>query len=358
MSEYGAHEAKFYYVSETTYGRIPASPAMSGIENITDVEPSVNPGLIKLRGIGSRDLTAIKKGLKQVALKVVYALPSANPTKFLNYVMTLDPFTAELIYDKVASGQIVDLRHMGCISDKASVGCSVEKAIEATVDIIGQNLDPESAKIPGATYSQDGGAVAFNESYVSKGAADGTSQVVLDTVTDWKFSIENNLKRVPVIRQNNTSLLTGTAAANQKVVPVTDGMLFTAGDMVKIQDTNGAEWNTIDSIASNSLTMLNNLVNTYTVAAGAYTEDLVADLLKYLQERHRVLTGELTLDFEDMTQYLEVTHDFEFSLKFGLGGTSNALFTHCKWDKIESPTKVEDLISVKAAFTAQEPVIT
>jgi hypothetical protein len=330
---------------------------MSGIENVEDVEPSVKASLIKLRGIGSRDLTAIKKGLKQVDLKVVYALPSDNPTKFLNYVITLNPFTAELIYLN-AGGQIVDLRHTGCISDKAVVECSVENVIKVTKDIIAQNLDPETAKITGATYAQDGGAVAFNESYVSKGAADGSNQVVLDTVTDWKFTVENNLKRVSVIRKNNSSLLTGTAAASQKVVPVVSGALFAVGDMVKIQDDSAAEWNTIYSIATNSLTMVNNLANTYTVAANGYTEDLVSDLLKYLQERHRVLTGELTLDFEDMIQYLEVTHDFEFSLQFGLGGTSNALFTHCKWDSVTSPTKTEDLISVKAPFTAQEIVIT
>ena len=350
---YGGDEAKLYYVSEATYGRIPVNPAMSGIEIIESVEPAVDPGLIKLRGLGSRDLQAIIHGLKRVDLKVAYVMPHDNPIGFLNYVVTLEPYTAELIYEKVG-GQIVDLRHTGCISDKATVSCSVEDVVKVSKAIVAQNLDPELAKITGATYTEDGGAIPFSESYVSKGEADGSGLVVNEQITDWKFSIENNLKRVPVIRSNPTSLLTATANSGQKVVAVTSGALFTAGDMVKIQDDVTAEWNTIYSITSNNLTMLNNLANTYTVANNAYVEGLVADLLKYLQGRHRVLTGELTFEFEYITQYLEATHDFEFSLKFGLSGTSSVLFKHCKWDNIGSPTKTEDLVSVKAPFTARE----
>ena len=356
MSVYGSDEAKFYYVSEATYGRIPVNPVMSGIEGVESVEPAANPGLIKVRGLGSRDLMQILHGLKMVDLKLVYVMPHDNPTGFLNYALTLAPYTAEIVYEKPA-GQIISLRHTGCISDKATVECSAEGEIKVTKDIIGQNLEPESVKITGATYGQDGGAVPFSESYVSKGAADGSSQVVLETVTDWKFNVENNLKRVSVIRSNKTSLLTATATAAQKVVAVTSGALFTAGDMVKIQDDVAAEWNTIYSIASNNLTMLNNLAHTYTVAGNAYVEGLVADLLKYLQGRHRVLTGDLTFTFEDMQQYLEATHDFEFSLKFGLSGTSSVLFKYCKWDSVGSPTKIEDLVSVEAPFTAREVIL-
>jgi hypothetical protein len=356
MSIYGAHEAKLYYVDEVTYGRIPTEPTMSGIELVEDVNPAINPGLIKLRGIGSRDLQAIIHGLKQVDLKVAYTMPHDNPIKFLNYIVTLNPFTAELIYEK-PTGQIISLRHTGCISDKATVECSAEDIIKVSKDIIAQNLFAEPVKITGATYGADSGAIPFSESYIQKGSPDGTGLMTLDTVTDWKFSIENNLKRVPVIRKNQQSLLTGTASSGQKVVAVTNGALFTAGDMVKIQDDNASEWNTIYSIATNNLTMLNNLANTYTVAANGYVEGLIADLLKYLQGRHRALTGELTFTFEDRTEFLETTHDFEFSIKIGLSGTSNALLKYCKWDSAAAPTREEDLVSVKAPFTAREIIL-
>jgi len=43
--------------------------------------------------------------------------------------------------------------------------------------------------------------VAYNESYVKK------DTTTLDRVTDWVWSIENHLKRVPVIRSTNGELL-------------------------------------------------------------------------------------------------------------------------------------------------------
>jgi hypothetical protein len=104
--------------------------------------------------------------------------------------------------------------------------------------------------------------------------------------------------------------------------------------------------------------MLNDLTNSYTVAANAYGECLVADLIKYLQARQRALSGELVFEFEDIVQLIEATHDFEFSLAFGLGGDSSVLFKYCKWDPVSLPTKNEDLVSVKAAFTAREIVLT
>lgn len=357
MSVYGSDEAKFYYVSETTYGKIPTSPVMSGIENVEDVQPGVGSRLIKVRGIGSRDLTAIKRGLKLVDLKLAYVMPHDNPTKFLNYALTLEPYTAEVIYEKPVD-QIISLRHTGCISDKVTVEGSTDDVVKVTKDIIAQNLFPEPVKITGATYSQDGGAIAYDETYLQKGDPDGTGLVTLDHVTDWKFDIQNNLKRVAVIRKNESSLLTGTASSGQKDVAVTDGDLFTEGDMVKIQDDNASEWNTVYSKSGNTLTMLNNLANTYTVAANGYAEDLIADLLKYLSARHRALSGELTFTFEDLTEFIEATHDFEFSLKIGLSGTASVLFKNCKWDSVVAPTRIEDLVSVKAPFTAREITLT
>jgi hypothetical protein len=278
---YGGHEAKFYYVGESVYGTTPTpTPAMLGIENVLDVQPSVDPGNIKVRGIGSRDLATIKNGLLKPSLKVAFDVPSSDVLNYLAYVYSLLPYTVELIYDK--SSNITDLRFTGCRSDKLTVECSVEDVIKATVDILAQNLTAGTAKIADATYTDWTGVIPFSDSYVMRGAADGSSLVEFEggIVSDWKFNIENNLKRVPVIRS-----------------------------------TNG-------------------------------------NLLKYLQERHRVFTGELTCDFENKTEYYDAVNDAEFSLKFGMGA-KYALFKYCKWDKVESPTKVEDLVSLKTSFTAR-----
>jgi hypothetical protein len=283
MSIYGAHEAKIYYVVEAAYGVTPTSPSMLGIATAENVEPALDPSLIKIRGVGSRDLKTIHRGLRQVGVKVAYAIPSTAPIEFLQHIQTLNSLSVEVFYEKQSS--IIDLLHKGCKMDKVTVECSIEDIIKASAELIGQDLVVGTGKIAGATYSDHNGAVPFTESYVQRGAGDGTGLTDVERITDWKFSVENNLKKVPVIRS-----------------------------------TSG-------------------------------------HLLKYLQERHRSLTGELTFEFESKQEYDDVIDDAEFSLKFGLGGTNSALFKYCKWEKVGTPTKVEDLVSLKAPFVARDMII-
>lgn len=283
---YGGHEGKFYYIVESEYGVTPTpAPAMKGIENILNLEPSIDPANINLRGIGTRDLTKIIKGIRKPNLKVDYVLPSDDILNFLKGVTTLDPHTAEIIYEKPYEiPQIIDLLYTGCKFDKATVQCGVEDVIKVSAELMGQNLVPGTAKIADATYTDNGGAVPWSDSYVSRGAADGSDQVVTEEATDWKFTIENNLKRVPVIRS-----------------------------------TNG-------------------------------------NLLKYLQERHRTITGELTFDFEGVGTYQDVINDTEFSIMLGIGpnwAPRHVLFKYCKWNSVGTPTKIEDLVSIKLPFTAR-----
>jgi len=279
---FGAHEAKIYYVEETDYGETPLNPAMVGIKAET-VEPTLNPGLIKVRGIGSRDLQTIRKGLRQISLRVAYPLPSDAPINFLQHIQTLNSLSIEVIYEKTDS--IIDLLFKGCRFNKATVECHIEDIVKADIEILGQDANIGTSKISGATYSEYSGAVPFYESFVKKGDADGSNLTAVDRITDWKFTIENNLKRVPVIRE-----------------------------------TNGY-------------------------------------LLKYLSARHRNLYGELTFEFESKQEYDEVINDSEFSLQFGLGGSSTALFKYCKWENVSTPTQIEDLVALKASFVARDVLI-
>jgi len=283
MSVYGAQEAKIYYVQESTYGVTPTNPSMLGLATAENVEPALDPGLIKVRGVGSRDPRVLRSGLRQVELKVAYALPSDAPINFLQHAQALNSLSVEVFYEKTSG--VIDLLHKGCRMDKVTVECAIEDVVKASAELIGQDLAVGTAKITGATYADYTGAVPYHESYVQRGAGDGSGLAAVERVTDWKFTVENNLKRVPVIRS-----------------------------------TSGY-------------------------------------LLKYLQERHRALTGELTLEFESKQEYDDVVNDSEFSLKFGLGGANSALFKNCKWEKVGSPTKVEDLVSLKAPFVARDVVI-
>jgi len=283
MSVYGAHEARIYYVQESNYGVTPTNPSMLGMATAENVEPTLDPGLVKLRGLGSRDLQTIRRGLRHIDLKVSYALPSDAPINLLQHVTTLNSLSVEVFYEK--SSSIVDLLHKGCRIDKALVECSAEDVVKGSVELVGQDIVAGTSKISGATYADHSGVVPFYESYVQRGAGDGSGLAAVDRVVDWKFQVENNLKRVPVIRS-------------------TDG-----------------------------------------------------HLLKYLQERHRMLPGELTFEFESKQEYDDVVDDSEFSLKFGLGGSSSALFKYCKWERVGTLTKIEDLVSLKAPFVARDLVI-
>jgi len=279
---YGAHEAKIYYVEETSYGVTPSNPTMLGVK-AESVEPALNPSLIKVRGIGSRDLQSIKKGLRQANMKIVYPLPSDAPINFLQHVQTLNSLSIEVFYEKTSG--IIDLLYKGCRFDKVVVECSIEDILKATVELVGQNVAVGTAKISEATYMDYAGAVPYFESYVQQGDADGSNLTAIERVTDWKITVENNLKRVPVIR-----------------------------------DTEGF-------------------------------------LLKYLPARHRNLTGELTFEFENKQEFDDVISDSEFSLKFGLGGSNSALFKYCKWENVTTPTRIEDLVSLKASFAARDLTI-
>jgi len=200
---YGAHEAKVYYVQETNYGETPATPSMLGLKTAFDVEHNIDSGLLKLRGIGSRDLDTIKKGLRKPTLKFGYLIPSAAPIDFLLYAQNLNSMSIEAIYERTS---IIDLVFKGMKIDKVTVQLTDIEGENAvitvpSVELLGQNVVIGTAKITGATYADYTGAVAYNESYVKK------DTTTLDRVTDWAWSIENHLKRVPVIRSTSGELL-------------------------------------------------------------------------------------------------------------------------------------------------------
>jgi len=85
------------------------------------------------------------------------------------------------------------------------------------------------------------------------------------------------------------SLLTSDASSGQKVVVVADGTIFRPDMKVRIKDDSASESNEIDSISGNTLTMKNNLANTYTVAANAEVRILP---LRYLDVVSESIRGE------------------------------------------------------------------
>ena len=203
VETYGVDEERFYYVEESEFGTTPTNPSMLGAP-CEVIDPGFDPSNIKLRGTGSYDLQAIKKGLWKPNLKINYVLPSESPINLLQWAkMDLNKsLSCQVIYYKgvfASATDIISLLFKGMRISKASVECSIEDVIKAVMELEGQNLVTGTAKITGASYADYAGAVAFHETYVKKG-------VEIETVTDWKFDIINNPRRVPVIRDTNGQL--------------------------------------------------------------------------------------------------------------------------------------------------------
>ena len=195
VQTYGSHENKIYYIEESTYGQTPSTPTMLGVP-AESVEPQINPNNIKLRGVGSVDLQAIKKGLRAPSLKIAFPLPSDAPISFLQYakVELAKSLSIQVLYYKgafSAATDIISLLYTGCKFQSATVECSIEDVVKANVEILSQDLTAGTAKLTNATYSDYAGAVPFYESYIKK------DTTTLDRVTDWKFTIDNNLKASP-----------------------------------------------------------------------------------------------------------------------------------------------------------------
>lgn len=204
VETYGVDEERFYFVPETVFGQTPTNPAMYSVP-CDVIDPGFDPSIIKLRGMGSYDLQATKKGLRKPSLKIGYVLPSVAPIDLLQWAkMDLDKsLSCQVIYWKGSFSSptdIISLLYKGMRIAKVSVQCSIEDVVKATMEFEGQDLETGTAKITGATYTDYVGAVAFHESYVKK------DTTTLDRVTDWKFEINNNPRRVPVIRTSSGHL--------------------------------------------------------------------------------------------------------------------------------------------------------
>lgn len=194
---YTGEEAHIYYVEETTYGETPASPTMLWIGVVQEIEPALNPRNIMIRGVGSRNVKAMRRGLRHVDLKVVYV--PQNWT-FLNYATSLKPMSVEILYEKTAA--IISLNHKGCKIDHVRVDVSTENPVKVTTELIGQDVNVGTAKI-GASYETEPSAnpLTGSDCTVTK------DTVEITRFSDFSFEIGNNLKRQPVIRSSTPYLI-------------------------------------------------------------------------------------------------------------------------------------------------------
>lgn len=186
---YGAQECRVYFVQESTYGVIPSNPAMLGVNN-EGPEPKVDPGLIEVMGIGSRDLQALYHSLRKVDLKIPGILSPSAPTSFLQHVQTLNSLSVLVAYYKglwASPTNILAHLHLGCKINKATVSSKVDDIVKADFELIGQDVVRATSLPSGASYGDYPGGIPFYSAPVQKGASGGTGLTGLTDVTEWKF---------------------------------------------------------------------------------------------------------------------------------------------------------------------------
>jgi len=194
---YTGEQARAYYVEEATFGMTPTNPAMLCIGVIQEIEPALDPRNIVLRGIGSRNVKAIRKGLHHIDLKVIYTPQNWN---FFNYTRSLKSTSIEVYYEKTSG--IISLNHKGCKVDRAKVDVSIEDPVKVAMDLIGQDVAVGTAKI-GASYETEPSTNPLTGSDCSISKA-GTE---ITRFSDFSFETINNLKRQPVIRSTTPYLI-------------------------------------------------------------------------------------------------------------------------------------------------------
>ena len=198
MPVYAGALSRFNYIVEDYLAEpLGETPAFKTIV-ADDFDPSIDPALIKVRGCGTRDLVALKRGLLKPDLKVAFPVPSEDIMNFLHHVV--DCYSMSISVLDEGADDLVELLYKAARIDKATVSCSLEDVLRAECDLMAVDVDSASTKVVGATYTPLSGAVSWADVAVSKGSADGTGLAAFEVVTDFKFTIANNLKRIGVLR--------------------------------------------------------------------------------------------------------------------------------------------------------------
>jgi len=144
------------------------------------------------------------------------------------------------------------------------------------------------------------------------------------------------------VREN--SALTSDAASGQKDVAVADASKFSVGDIVWIKDDNASEYNEVASITGNTLTMVNNLANTYTVAANG---KVWIDLIEKTDTTYTKLEYENTPAF-DILKYIAESADKAGVIGYDFRVAPDGKFEFFPRNSKTSPVSLSEKIEVSS----------
>jgi hypothetical protein len=200
VDTYSAEEEAFYYIDETTFGVTPNAPAFLG-HPCSSINPNINANNLQVRGCGSINYLANKRGRLLPELKIKFPVPSAAPTNFLQYFKPElgKSLSLNVLYYKGAfttATDILSLLYTGMRFNKTTITCDIDGIVEAEVQLIGQNVTTGTAKVTDATYAQYSGVTSGLESYVKiAGSTD-------ERAISWRLEIDNGVRQIHTIKSN------------------------------------------------------------------------------------------------------------------------------------------------------------
>jgi len=216
VDTYSADQQAFYYIDETTFGVTPATPTMLG-HLCSSIIPNINPNDLLVRGSGSINYMANKRGRLQPELKIKFPVPSDAPTNFLQYARPElgKSLTCQVLYYKgvfLTASDIISLLYTGMRISKAVVTCDIDGIVEAEVSLVGQNIVVGTTKIADAVaYNQYAGVTSGLESYFKIAGAANERAVA------WRVEIDNGVKQIHTIKAANAHIAKYVPFGSQKV---------------------------------------------------------------------------------------------------------------------------------------------
>ncbi len=215
VDTYSAEEEAFYYIDETNFGVTPGTPAFLG-HPCSSIMPNINSNNLLVRGCGSINYLANKRGRLLPELKIKFPVPSAAPTNFLQYLRPElgKSLSLNVLYYKGAfatATDIISLLYTGMRFNKTVITCDIDGIVEAEVSLIGQNVATGTAKVVDATYTQYTGVTSGLESYFKiAGSAD-------ERAVAWRIEVDNGVRQIHTIKAANAHIAKYVPFGSQKV---------------------------------------------------------------------------------------------------------------------------------------------
>jgi hypothetical protein len=193
-----------YYVPEGAgnYGVTPIGAAtnwfLPGVRS--NFENGLDRSTVKIVPGGSRDVAFREKGQKKLDFNIDFHMQNNT---FLDLVRTLASFSTVAYFTKGGTPDVY--LHKGCIIDKATVSTGIDNPITVKTASISQDLVIGTTHPTNQVYPSEPGASP--KMWDDSDVVWGTDINLHGALTDWSFTINNNLQRIPVIRSTNGDML-------------------------------------------------------------------------------------------------------------------------------------------------------